>query len=149
MQLRSIRYFSVEKLWSAITDCEEIHDNPFTEPHDKTCESCEAVVTIFKVLTGLLERMKENVPAVKYNQLLYTLRKNEFHVNTFKGYKMRTRITREAWSNLKQKSDSMNTAFMLFDFPMKFFLKQNRGTTVGWFGKVRYGINLITKTNFL
>ena len=109
----------------------------FEEPHSENCDFCEAVVTLFKILTGLLERMKENVPVIKYNQLLYKLRKSEYHVNTFKGYQMRTRITRDAWNNLKRKSDHMNTAFMLFDFPMKFFLKQNRGTTVGWFGKVR------------
>ena len=127
----------VEKLWSAIADCEEIHDDPFTEPHDKNCDFCEAVVTLFKILTGLLERMQENMPATTYNQLLYKLRKSEFHVNTFKGYQMRCRITRDAWSKLKRESDNMNTAFMLFDFPMKFFLKQNRGTTVGWFGRVR------------
>ena len=104
-------------------------------PHDENCAFCDAVVTLFKVLTGLLMRMQSNVPPIKFNQALYKLRRSEYHINDFKGFQMRAKITRTAWHNLRERSES-SWAFVLFDFPMKYFLKQYRGTTKDWFSQV-------------
>ena len=104
-------------------------------PHDENCKFCDSIVTLFKVLTGLLVRMQPNIPPVKFNQALYKLRRSEYHINDFKGYQMRIKITRNAWHDLRLRSLS-SWAFILFDFPMKYFLKQYRGTTKGWFGQV-------------
>ena len=133
-----------QKLWSAISECQD-HTWPemFSEepierglsPHDENCPFCDAVVTLFKVLTGLLIRMQPNIPPVKFNQALYKLRRSEYHVNEFKGYQMRTKITRTAWHDLRERSLS-SYAYVLFDFPMKYFLKQFRGTTKAWFSQV-------------
>ena len=57
------------------------------------------------------------------------------YINFFKGYKIRSTITRRTWSGLKQEATDSD-AFMLFDFPMKFMLQQFRGTTTGWFARV-------------
>ena len=103
--------------------------------HSDTCVHCEAVVTLFKILTGLLEQMKPQIPPVIFNQSLWKLRRGEFDINVFKGYKMRSTITRRTWSGLKQEATDSD-AFMLFDFPMKFMLQQFRGTTTGWFARV-------------
>ena len=134
-----------QKLWSAISECQDQEelDINFSEeeiereisPHDGNCAFCDSVVTLFKVLTGLLMRMQPNIPPVKFNQALYKLRRSEYHVNDFKGFQMRTKITRTAWHNLRERSES-SWAFVLFDFPMKYFLKQYRGTTKGWFSQV-------------
>ena len=134
-----------QKLWSAISECqdqEEVDIN-FSEeeierelsPHDENCAFCDSVVTLFKVLTGLLMRMQPNIPPVKFNQALYKLRRSEYHVNAFKGFQMRAKITRSVWHDLREHSLS-SMAFVLFDFPMKYFLKQYRGTTKGWFSQV-------------
>ena len=103
--------------------------------HSENCEFCDAVVTLFKILNGLLDRMQPYIPPVTYNKALYKLRKSEYHVNTFKGYQMRTTVTRKVWRGLKQRV-SESVVYVTFDYPMKYFLKQYRGTTTGWYGKV-------------
>ena len=84
--------------------------------HTETCVFCDGVVILFKVLTGILEQMRPYIPPIKYNQSLYRLRKSEYFVNVFKGYQMRTRVTRNAWNGLKAKSTS-SIAYVIFDFP--------------------------------
>ena len=105
--------------------------NDYTE----SCAFCEAVVTLFKILTGLLNRMQPHMPPVKFNQYLFKLRRSEYDVNFFKGYQMRKMVSRKAWDILKEQCPNYVT-FMTFDFPMRYFLKQNRGTTIGWYGRV-------------
>ena len=131
-----------QKLWSAVSQCHAQVDTDaqplFTDDdldHAETCVYCEAVITIFKILTGLLEGMKPQIPAVIYNKSLWKLRRGEFDINFFKGYKMRSQVTRRTWNGLKQEATDSD-AFVLFDFPMKFMLKQYRGTTTGWFARV-------------
>ena len=85
--------------------------------HDDTCIHCEAVVTTFKILSGLLNKMQPHISLLLYNQLQYKLWKSEHHINYFKGYVMRTMITRMAWNSLKAQCLE-NAAFMTFDFPM-------------------------------
>ena len=135
-----------EKRWSSVAECHELHNlevqgevEMFPDEdsiyHKDNCDFCDGVVTLFKILTGILERMEVYMPQAKYQQALYNLRRSENHVNVFKGYQIRTAITREAWSSSKKKY-SASKAFLTYDFPMNYFLEQNRGTTRGWFGKV-------------
>ena len=53
----------------------------------------------------------------------------------FKGYQMRTRVTRQAWEQLQKKATN-TTVYCTFDYPMKYLLKKHRGTTIEWFAKV-------------
>ena len=65
----------------------------FDIDHSDTCEFCDGIVTLFKILTGLLSRMQEHIPPIKYNDALYKLRRSEYRINFFKGYQMRTTVT--------------------------------------------------------
>ena len=108
------------------------------EDHDENCVFCDAVVTLFQILTGLLDQLQAKnaqLPAVKYNQLLYLLRKCEYDIDFFKGWKVRSYVTRKARSTREEES-TCSDAYLVYDFPMKYFLQQHRGTTTGWFGKV-------------
>ena len=84
--------------------------------HTETCVFCDGIVILFKVLTGILEQMRPYIPPIKFNQWLYRVRKSEHYVNVFKGYQMRTQVTRKSWNDLKAKS-STYIAFVIFDFP--------------------------------
>ena len=92
------------------------NDEEEDSAHTETCAFCDGIVILFKVLTGILEQMRPYIPPIKFNQWLYRLRKSEHYVNVFKGYQMRTRVTRNSWNSLKAKS-STYIAFVIFDFP--------------------------------
>ena len=75
---------------SASTTLTDGDDDMFYDPdadldmdHSESCAFCDGVVTIFKILTGLLGRMQPHMPPVKYNVALHKLRKSEYNVNFF------------------------------------------------------------------
>ena len=59
-------------------------DNNEDNQHKTSCVFCEGVVTLFKILTGLLEKMKDHLPPVRFNTALFKLRKCEYNINFFK-----------------------------------------------------------------
>ena len=58
-----------KKYWSSISDCEvEEEVDMFMDIeeernfHGKNCDFCEGVLTLFKILTGLLEKVRVYIP---------------------------------------------------------------------------------------
>ena len=66
----------------------------------------------------------------EYRIAKYDLKRSEFHINFFKGFTMRSKLSRKTWRDIK--NDLSDTECVLtVDFPMKFFEDQYRGTTNG------------------
>ena len=55
------------------------------DAHRDDCPFCDGIVTIFKVMTGMLENLKDDMPPAEFNQALFKLRKCEYDINFFKG----------------------------------------------------------------
>merc|ERR1712051_306156 len=92
-----------QKLWSAVGECYPELYSDDCDNYTESCAFCDSIVTLFKVLTGLLSRMQPHIPPVKFNQHLFKLRRSEYDVNFFKGYQMRKMVSRKAWQILKEQ----------------------------------------------
>ena len=80
-----------EKRWSAVEECHEdklegqgeeveMFPDEIDIYHKDNCDFCDGVVSLFKIITGILERMQVYMPQATYNQALYNLRRSENHV---------------------------------------------------------------------
>ena len=101
------------------------------------CEFCEAIPTIFKIMTGIVAQMKDHLQPTKYNQIKYNLQQAEYHIHSFKGFIMRSLLSRRQWNEFK-KLEGKGQATMLVDFPMRFEPKKFHTTTTEWYGKASF-----------
>ena len=100
------------------------------EGHKEECLQCEAIPTIFKIMSGILQQMEGHMKATDFRKAKYALKKSEFYIDFFKGFTIRSKLSRQTWRDIKNNL-SESECLMTFDFPMKFQEDKYRGVTTG------------------
>ena len=98
------------------------------------CDYCEAVPTLFKVITGIVRKMEGHLSPTKLPQMIYNLQRSEFHINAFKGTLMQDNLSRRQWNQFS-KLEQKGQATLVVDFPMKYEPKRRKEKTDEWYAK--------------
>ena len=131
------------KKFSAISGCKSEENSDTSGDggagvHDGDgCKFCEAIPTMFKVMTGIVRNMREHLLPTQLNQMIYNLQRSEFHIHAFKGYLMRSLLARLQWDEFS-KLEKDGQATLVVDFPMKKEPQKGKETTEEWYSKTGY-----------
>ena len=118
--------------YSSLQNCPLEDMYSLDEGHNDKCLHCEAIPKIFKMLSGILEAMKDYIKPTELGKARYALKCSEFHIDFFKGFTMRSKIN--TWRDVKNNLTESECCLTM-DFPQKYFETQYRGTTTDYFAR--------------
>ena len=82
-----------------------VDDDDGTGHGGSSCPFCEAVPTICKIITGLVDRFKDELDKTVYNKWMFQLEQAELAINNYKKFVLRSLPSINVWNNLMQRKD--------------------------------------------